>query len=50
MSIKVGIIELDSDAQGGDHLLADLFALAHAMHDLEVTIGTDWLVTKKHDG
>jgi hypothetical protein len=28
-------------------LLADL-ALAHAMHDLEVTIGTDWLAQKKH--
>jgi hypothetical protein len=29
-------------------LLADLFALAHAMYDLEITIGTDWLATKKH--
>jgi hypothetical protein len=43
-----GFQEVQS-AQGGDDLLADLFALAHAVYDLEVTIGTDWLVTKKHD-
>jgi hypothetical protein len=29
-------------------LLADLFALAHAVHDLEVTIGTGGLTPKKH--
>src|ERR1700732_4065855 len=37
-------------SQGGDYFLADLFALAHAMHDLEITIGTDWLAPKKHGG
>jgi hypothetical protein len=34
-------------SQGGDRLLADLFSLAHAMHDLEATIGTGSLITKK---
>jgi hypothetical protein len=48
LQLSAGFQEVQS-AQGGDYLLADLFALAHAMYDLEVTIGPDWLVTKKHD-